>query len=82
MTDTKETGIIAAIRRWYMGTDTVIEGENWSNDRVSVITLPQVVTDYHWTAKVVRRLVRFYLDHWQWIIGTGVATVLGILALK
>jgi hypothetical protein len=27
----------------------------------------------HWTARIARTLMKFWLDHWQWTIGAAIA---------
>lgn len=47
----------------------------FDNDAVSsVVFLPAIYTEYHWTAKVAHVLVGFYLKHWQWLL-MGVVAV-------
>ena len=67
------------LKRWYEGRTEVTEFENDPNSYIHV--LPLVTTDYHWTTKVARALVSFYLKHWQWIWGTALAVAGLYLAL-
>jgi hypothetical protein len=56
------------IENWYEGE--FVPYENDSNDAVVFIG---GTYKRHWTAKVVRTLMRFWLNHWQWTIGTALA---------
>lgn len=59
------------IKRWYKGKVTV---HHFDNDKNSTVTIfPLIRVDYHWTAKIARYLVAFYLRHWQWILSTFIA---------
>jgi len=75
--------MLKPIRRWYNGTPktTVIE-----NDPNSMVFFgPIFSTEYHWTARLARALVAFYLKHWQWIWTTVIAVsalFVAVLALK
>jgi hypothetical protein len=53
---------------WYEG-----EFELYKNDPNSSVVI--IGGDYrrHWTAVVARTLVRFWLEHWKWIVGVAVA---------
>lgn len=70
------------IQRWYNGESKIQEFEN---DDPSIIIIPFIYTEYHWSAKIARTIVGFYLRNWQWIWST-IMTVIGlyvaILALK
>jgi hypothetical protein len=77
------TGMIEKVRRWYSGNSVV---ETFENDPSSTIFIaPMVYTDYHWTAKLARALVGFYLRHWQWVWSTVLTLAglwLAVLALR
>lgn len=57
------------IKHWYNGEtemdDPIIEP--------GLVIVPAPYTQYHWTAKIARSVVSFYLAHWQWIWGTVIA---------
>ena len=57
------------IKLWYIGetvmNDPIIEPD--------LIMVPPPYTKYHWTAKLARSLVSFYIAHWQWMWGTAIA---------
>lgn len=36
----------------------------------------------HWTARIVRTLVEFWLEHWKWIITTVLAIIALVIAAK
>lgn len=66
------------ISEWYNGKEVITE---YDNEDQSVIILPSIHTEYHWSAKCVRAVIQFFCKHWQWIIGTIVAAVIGVLGL-
>lgn len=85
MSDDMNTGLFTAICRWYNGkTETTISPGETGPGYVIAPSFYSTTT-YHWTARVVRQLVKFYLDHWQWLWATGIAVaslIAAILALK
>jgi hypothetical protein len=56
------------VRDWYEGKFVPHENDPDSNLRF-------IGGDYerHWTARVARVLIAFWLEHWKWIIGVIVA---------
>lgn len=40
----------------------------YDNEDQSVIILPSIHTEYHWTAKCARATVKLCVNHWQWVI--------------
>ncbi|KRG70440.1 hypothetical protein [Pseudoxanthomonas dokdonensis] len=62
-----------AIERWYKGEIK----ETGGYQAPGILLLPKRHVEYHWTARVARTLVAFYLKHWQWIWGSAIA-LLGI----
>jgi hypothetical protein len=36
----------------------------------------------HWTARIARTFVQFWLAHWQWVVGTTIALLGLLLAYK
>jgi len=56
------------IKNWYCGTPKAYE-----NDRDDSLQIIGMYVEYHWTAKIARLLVQFYLAHWQWIWSMAVA---------
>jgi hypothetical protein len=68
------------IGRWYEGKLVPVEREPNSRSAVRLLHYER-----HWTARVARVLVKFYLKNWQWLIGTIIAVVslgIAVLALK
>ena len=63
------------VKRWYNGKSKVQEFEN--NLDSSVLFLPYLYTEYHWSAKIVRAIVSFYIRHWKWI-WTSIIAILGV----
>lgn len=53
------------LNRWYNGETKIMEFEN--DPSSSVVIFPAFYTEYHWSAKIARALVAFYLKHWQWL---------------
>lgn len=51
----------------------------------SVVIMPIIYTEYHWSAKIARAIVGFYLHHWQWVWSTAIGVIglyVAIIALK
>lgn len=63
------------ISEWYNGKEVITE---YDNEDQSVIILPSIHTDYHWTAKCARATVKLCFSHWQWII-MFVLAVIGLV---
>lgn len=75
--------MIKHIKNWYNGEVKIHEFDN--NSDGSLYIMPMIYTEYHWTAKIARNIVSFYLKHWQWVWTTtlGFFTLYAaILALK
>jgi len=49
------------------------------NDPNSMIIFTSGSYRRHWTARIARMLVAFWLEHWKWIITMGL-TVAGLVA--
>jgi hypothetical protein len=58
------------IENWYEGE--FVPYKNDPNDATFIIG---GTYKRHWTAKVARILVGFWLNHWQWTIGTALGIV-------
>jgi hypothetical protein len=59
------------VRRWYEGDGKT---EVYENDpESSIVFMPHFYTEYHWTARIARRLVGFYRRNWQFVWTTGIA---------
>ncbi len=56
--------ICDAIKAWYNGSHTLYEND--PNSNVFIIGFNHEV---HWTAKMVRCLFKWYLEHWKWFWG-------------
>jgi hypothetical protein len=68
-----------ALGRWYEGKLVPTENQPKST------TLRILHYERHWTAEVARVLVKFYLNNWQWVIGTVIGVVslwVAVLALR
>jgi hypothetical protein len=75
--------VLSRIKRWYDGESKWHEFEN-NTDR-SLVIMPMPYTEYHWSAKIARAIVGFYLRHWQWVWSTIIALLglyIAVLALK
>jgi len=71
------------IKHWYQREVKMITFEDDPDGMVFIA--PLVYTKYHWTAKIARGFVGFYLRHWQWLLGTAIAIAglyVAILSLK
>ena len=73
--------MFSRIKRWYGGEIKLHEFEN--DPRSSVVIMPMIYTEFHWSAKIARAIVGFYMRHWVW---STIIAVLGlyvaVLALK
>ena len=56
------------IENWYEG-----EFIPYENDPYDSVVIIGGTYKRHWTARIARTLVKFWLNHWQWIIGTAIA---------
>ena len=68
------------IRQWYHGTTVFHEGRQFDRG----VIMPSWTTHYSRSALIARRLVKFWLAHWQFLITTALAIaalVVGLLAL-
>lgn len=57
----------------------------WWHGEFKVDESPGIVafyTEWHWTATVARRVVKFYLRHWQWFWSTLIALVALVVSVK
>jgi hypothetical protein len=64
------------IKRWYEG-----EFIPYKNDPNSPVFFVGGDTKRHWTARLARWAVEFYLREWKWTLGAA-AAVIGALVLK
>lgn len=64
------------VRNWWDGR--FIPYENDPNDSVVIIGGNQ---EWHWTARVARRIVAFLGKEWKWVIGTILAVIALVIAL-
>jgi len=62
------------IERWYDGRFVPHD-----NPPGSAVVFLGGTYERHWTARVARVLIEFYLQHWQWIIGIAVLISIAIL---
>lgn len=72
--------MISRIKSWYNGQEKLVEFEN--DPHSSIIIMPPVRTEYHWSAKAVRAVVTFYVKHWQWVWSTATAVVSVYVAIR
>lgn len=68
------------IKNWYEGEGKFQTFENDPDSNIFIA--PIIYTDFHWTAKIARILVKFYLRNWQWLWGTVIAIVALYVAIK
>lgn len=58
--------------------------KSWWDGEIKSYDTPGVVgfyTERHWTSNNAHAILDFYLRNWQWIIGTIIAIILGVMAL-
>lgn len=62
--------MLQRIKDWYEG-----EFEVYENDPNSQVVI--IGGDYkrHWTARIARVVVEFYLDHWKWLWAFSMSVV-------
>ncbi|WP_124706218.1 hypothetical protein [Sulfuriferula multivorans] len=75
--------VFSRIKRWYDGESKLHVFENDPASLIAIMPLPY--TKYHWSAKIARAIVGFYLRHWQWVWSTIIAILglyIAVLALK
>lgn len=65
--------MLSHLKRWYSGEVREREYENDPHSRL--VFMPSSYTEYHWTAKVARAVVSYYLSHWQWLWAMAVGLV-------
>jgi hypothetical protein len=69
--------LIAAIVRWYGGEHVPPE-----NDPNSAVMFAMGHQQYHWSARLARRLVQFYLENWKWLWAPVFAGIIALLVRK
>lgn len=67
--------MFSLIKHWYKGESKMQEFKN--NFHSTIFYMPIIYIEYHWSAKIARATVGFYLRHWQWLWSTIIA-VLGL----
>ena len=72
--------MISRIKSWYSGQEKLVEFEN--DPRSSIVIMPSVHIEYHWSAKIVRAVATFYMKHWQWVWTTAIAVVAVYVAIR
>lgn len=55
--------MFAHVKRWHDGESEIIEFENDTDS--SIVIMPMLYAEYHWSAKIARAIVGFYLRRWQ-----------------
>lgn len=58
----KTMKMMNVIKRWYDGEQT--SPLRKINGRLVVVP---TTTRRHWTARITRKIIKFYLKYWQWI---------------
>jgi hypothetical protein len=66
-----------ALRKWWEGSYV-----SYENNAASPVVFIGGDYERHWTAKVVRAVVAFYLKNWQWCWGAAFALTGLIIAAK
>lgn len=67
--------MFSCIKRWYSG-ETKIDDLEVDPELPGFIG-PMIYTEYHWSAKIARIIINFYLQNWQWVW----STIIGALGL-
>lgn len=68
------------IKKWYQGTPVVVDMPSERQGSVVFIGTPFLAgVRYHWSAKLVRAVVNFYIRHWKWIWGLGLSAIVAWL---
>jgi hypothetical protein len=57
--------MFSRIRHWYNGKDEIHLMPN--DPGKPVVIAPMLYTKRHWSAKIARTIVTFYLRHWKWL---------------
>lgn len=60
--------LIEKIKNWYDGEFIL-----YKNDPHDTVVIIGGSYKRHWTARIARLLVKFWLAHWQWTIATALA---------
>ena len=69
------------LKSWYCGVWVPVNEPEERDPRDVVGYLPELTLRIHWTAKLLRILVGFYLSNWRWIwptFITGVGVFIGV----
>ena len=64
------------IKTWYRGKEI-----NLNDDNSSILILPGIRYQKHWTSKLVHAGINFYKDNWKWVWWLVIAIIGIILAL-
>jgi len=65
--------LFSKLKNWYCGVRVPVN-EPEERDPLDVVGyLPRLTLRIHWTAKLLRYLVGFYLKHWPWLFAFAVA---------
>ncbi|WP_343662385.1 hypothetical protein [Ralstonia sp.] len=59
------------IKGWYQGETRLDDPFNDPNSPIFFVPAPR--QEYHWSARIARTLIHFYLRNWQWFWVTGIA---------
>jgi hypothetical protein len=60
-----------ALERWYKGKTV----ETGGYKAPGILILPNRHVEYHWTARIARSFLGFYLRHWQWVWASAIALI-------
>lgn len=72
--------LLRRMKAWYQGAPIVVDMPSRKLGSAVFIGTPFLAgTRYHWSAKIARATVSFYLQHWQWLWGLIAATVTSVV---
>jgi F0F1-type ATP synthase assembly protein I len=69
--------LLLSIKKWYQGTSRLETFDKLQMPNVKV--MPILITEYHWTAKIVRVIVGFFNNHSGKIVSAILTLVVAII---
>ncbi|TXI36782.1 MAG: hypothetical protein E6Q59_08840 [Nitrosomonas sp.] len=70
--------IYQSICRWYSGYHVIVDPDE--PDTIGGLgVIHKTRKEFHWTAKLARSMVAFYLKYWQWLWGIAIALIIKFL---
>jgi len=72
--------LLHRLKTWYDGTPLVVDMPSRRLAKAVFIGVPFLAgTRYHWSAKIARTTVFFYLQHWKWLWGLMATAVTSVV---